>query len=91
MGSILQAGQKVNIPTGPPPTIAILSKQGDTVEKIAARNKVNLQLTEAVNDNIVPSVELPIGTIIYVPSTQSSAFGGLRRLHGSNTQATSSH
>ena len=91
MGSILQAGQKVNIPTGPPPTIAILSKQGDTVEKIAARNKVNLQLTEAVNGNIVPSVELPIGTIIYVPSTQSSAFGGLRRLHGGNTQVTSSH
>ena len=62
-----------------------------TFECADFRRGYELQLTEAVNDNIVPSVELPIGTIIYVPSTQSSAFGGLRRLHGGNTQVTSSH
>lgn len=91
MGSILQAGQMVNIPTGPPPTTAILSRQGDTVEKIAARNNVNLLLTEAVNIYIVPSMELPVGTIVYVPSTQGTAFAGLRRMLRSTSQTTASH
>ena len=80
VGVAIQPGQKVNIPTGPPPTVAIIAKPNDTLEAIATRNNVSLLLLEAVNLNIVPGKAIPAGTIINVPVPAGSIAPGLRRL-----------
>lgn len=66
IGTVIQAGQTVQIPNGPPLTVAILAKPGDTLATIAARNSVTLLALEAANMNVVPD-QIETGDIIQVP------------------------
>ena len=78
LGTPIQAGQTVQIPNGPPQTVAILAKPGDTLSAIAARNNVSLLAIEAANMNVVPD-KIKEGDIIQVPV--NSVFPtGLRKL-----------
>ena len=78
VGTPIQAGQTVLIPNGPPQTVAILAKPGDTLSTIAARNNVSLLAIEAANMDVVPD-KIKEGDIIQVPV--NSVFPtGLRKL-----------